>query len=867
LTIIPSDEHFTGRTEIDGTLSAGTDVVWLNAELLDVTSASARSGGQEVPAEPVIGDDQRVALRFPRALPAGPLTLVLAFRGEISARESRGVFRRQSGGEWYAFTHFEPTSARRVFPCVDEPSAKIPWTVTLHVPAGLRAFSNAPLLSQAPEAEGMEAVQFAQTRPIPSYLVAFGVGAFEVLDARPAGSKRIPVRVIAPRGRAPEGAWAARVSPEILESLEDYFGIPYPYEKLDLLALISPSLGAMEHVGLVTFPESQLLAPPEQDSVSRRRGYASVAAHEFAHQWFGDLVTTTWWNDIWLNEAFATWMQTKAIERWAPSWGMRAARVETRDRAAEADTLVNARVVRQRVEGYGDVWNAFDSITYEKGASVLRMFEVWVGEEPFRRGVQRYLRTHADGNATTDDFLAAISASADKDVAPAFGTFLDKPGVPRLRASLSCTRDGAAVLHLAQDRWLPRGSGGDRAANWQLPVCAAWGTGKARRSTCTLLDRPEADLTLDPGNCPSWVLPNAGYAGYYRLQLDGDLRGRLLRAGVLDDAEATGLLGDTRALVDGGAVSVAEGLSLAGRFARAGEHHVSNAAVELATVREDFLSDRLGRAYASWVRGVFGPRARALGFAERPNENDETKLLRPAPVEFVARRGGDRFLIQQARQLAEQWLSRPGSVDAQTMSALMRTAGRFGTADFHRALLDKLERTATRRDRNWLLDGISAARDGALLDENVALAVSGKLDSEEVFKVLTGWGFGRRPRNLPSNTPPLDVEASRSRISAGIDSNWDALTAKDIRGSSLGVFRVVERSCSPEERGSAERLFAPRIPLILGGQRLFAQALERSDLCIVQKSREEAELERFFARPVRGASGAGGKKAPSPETF
>src|SRR5262249_30543973 len=278
----------------------------------------------------------------------------------------------------------------------------------------LRAFSNAQLLSQAPEADGMEAVQFAQTRPIPSYLVAFGVGAFEVLDARSAGSKRVPVRVIAPRGRAPEGAWAARVSPEILESLEDYFGMPYPYEKLDLLAVIPPFSGAMENVGLVTFNESQLLAPSGQDSVSRRRGYAAVAAHEFAHQWFGDLVTTAWWNDIWLNEAFATWMQTKAIERWAPSWGMRAARVEARDRAAEADTLVNARVVRQPVDSYGDVWNAFDAITYEKGASVLRMFEVWVGEEPFRRGVQRYLRSHADGNATTDDFLAAISASADK---------------------------------------------------------------------------------------------------------------------------------------------------------------------------------------------------------------------------------------------------------------------------------------------------------------------------------------------------------------------------------------------------------------------------------------------------------------------
>ena len=791
-----------------------------------------------------------MALRFPRALPAGPLTLVLAFRGEISARESRGVFRRQSGGEWYAFTHFEPTSARRVFPCVDEPSAKIPWTVTLHVPAGLRAFANAQLLSQAPEANGMEAVQFAQTRPIPSYLVAFGVGAFEVLDARPAGSKRIPVRVIAPRGRAPEGAWAARVSPEILESLEDYFGMPYPYEKLDLLAVIPPFSGAMENVGLVTFKEDLVLTRPELDGVRRRRAYAEVAAHEFAHQWFGDLVTAAWWDDIWLNEAFATWMETKVIDRWAPAWGMPAHRAEQRNFAATVDGLVNARIVRQPIKSYNDVRNAFDPITYQKGAAVLRMFEQWVGAEPFRKGIQRYLQTHADGNATAADFLHAISESAGHDVAPAFDTFLDRPGVPRVQATVRCGAQGA-VLQLAQDRWLPAGSTGDRAGLWQIPICARWSTHGKVQTRCTLLDAPTGELKLEERTCPDWVFPNADSAGYYRVQLDPAARRRLLQSGKLNDAEWVGLLGDTDALVRGGALPRSEGLQLAARKAGARDHQVLEAAIRLATVREDFLPGRLGPAYAAWVRKVFGPHARALGFKSQPAEDDEVTLARPALVSFVARRGEDPHLIAEARTLAEDWLSRPRAVNPDLVTAVLMTAGRFGGDDLHQALVQRLDRTADRRTRDWLLDGIASARAPELLDENVALATSGKLNPREISDLLTT-EWRRRP------DVPLDLPVARERLLAGVDGSWDRLVALMPRGALFKFFDVTGHGCSPGERADGERVFGPRAPKLLGGPRAFAIALERLDLCVDERARELPELERFFPTPRPATAVTGG---------
>src|SRR5215468_11258678 len=674
LTIVPSSEGFSGRTEIDGTLDSATDVVWLNADVLRVDSAVARVGTEEIRAEPLVRDDERVALRFPRALPPGPVTLLLEFRGTLFAQEDSSIFHQQSGGDWYAFTQFEETDARRAFPCVDEPASKIPWEVSLRVPVTLTAVSNTPVASEAAAGEGMKDVRFRQTRPLPSYLVAFGVGPFEIKEARPAGKKHVPVRIVAPRGRAHEAAWAARVSPEILEGLEDYFGIAYPYEKLDVLAIpFTVQFGAMENVGLVTFRESLVLTRPENDRIERRRAFATVAAHEFAHQWFGDLVTAAWWDDIWLNEAFATWMETKVIERWAPAWGMAAQRVEHRNEAAEADALVSSRVIRQPVHSYNDVKNAFDPITYQKGASVLRMFEQWVGPETFRRGIQRYLQAHADGNATARDFLASISEAAGRDVAPAFDTFLDYPGVPRLKASVRCGAQGA-FLELAQDRWLPEGSTGDRAGVWQIPVCTRWSTRGKVQSRCVLLDAPRAEMKREERSCPDWVLPNAGYAGYYRLELDPGWRARLTRGAKLSDAERVGLLGDTDALVRGGAIPRSEGLQLAARFAGSREHHVLEAAIRLATVREDFLSGRLGPAYAAWVRKVFGPHARALGFRPKPAEDDEVQLLRPTLTEFVARRGEDPVLIAEARRLTEGWLSQPSTLAPEMRSAVLTTA-------------------------------------------------------------------------------------------------------------------------------------------------------------------------------------------------
>ncbi len=273
----------------------------------------------------------------------------------------------------------------------------------------------------------MKTVRFRESKPLPSYLVAFAAGRFDAVAAGRVGDA--PLRIITPHGHAAEAQYAAQAIPQLLALEVKYFGRPYPYEKLDSIAMPVSNF-AMENAGLITYGQSTLLANPAGDTITRQREMAIVAAHEMAHQWFGDLVTTDWWNDIWLNEAFASWMEEKITGEWKPDWKMDVEAVESRLTAMRADSLVSARRITEPIESEGDIANAFDDITYQKGDAVIRMFEHYLGEEPFRRGVQLYLNRYAWRTATTPEFLAAVSEGSGRDVAPAFGTFVDQTGVP-----------------------------------------------------------------------------------------------------------------------------------------------------------------------------------------------------------------------------------------------------------------------------------------------------------------------------------------------------------------------------------------------------------------------------------------------------
>src|SRR5664279_2797220 len=532
LWIDPSKDTFKGKVEIRISWKGESDTLWLNAKELAIESASAvpATGPTEaIPAEASAVGTDFVRIHFQRNLPAGEYDVTLAYTGRLDLKDTEGLFRQREGDDWYVFSQFESIFARRAFPCFDEPGFKVPWQLALHVPKSLVAVSNTPVHSETDEGGRMKKVLFEETKPLPSYLIALGVGPFDIVPAGKAGRNRVPIRIIVPKGRGAEARWAVESTGPILELLESYFDAPYPYEKLDHLVIPQTvGFGAMENAGLVTYASNLLLAKPSDETIGFRRAYASVCAHETAHQWFGDYVTTAWWNDIWLNEAFATWMGSKIVDRWKPEWAWAVQRASARTGAMDQDSLVTARRIRQPIEGNDDIVSAFDGITYQKGAAVIEMFEGWVSPEGFRQGVQRYLKTHAWGNATADDFVSSIAeATKTPAVVPAFRSFLDQPGVPLVTAELVCT-GGAPRLLLSQKRFLPTGSTGSTKETWQVPVCARAGDpGTAK--VCTLLTQASGELPL-PGACPSRVLANAGN-GYYRVLYAGSLLGKVLADG------------------------------------------------------------------------------------------------------------------------------------------------------------------------------------------------------------------------------------------------------------------------------------------------------------------------------------------------
>ena len=452
LTVIPDQNSFTGVADIQLNFKKSATTLWLNAEKLKVKEATLTVGGASAPLKVVPADKDYVGFAFPSPVGPGEAKLHVSYQGEISRKDMQGIFQVKDGVEWYIYSQFEDIGARRAFPCFDEPGYKVPWQLTLHVKKDQVALSNTPIVSETDSSDGMKTVKFAETPPLPSYLVALTVGHLDFIDAGTAGKKNTRVRIVVPHGRGGEAQYSAETTPAIVNLLEDYFGIPYPYDKLDQVAIPLAEY-AMEHPGLVTYGASIILVKPKEQTLGHQRLWTSVAAHELAHQWFGDLVTTEWWDDIWLNEGFASWMANKIVSRYHPEWHMEINELNSYQRAMENDSLVSARRVRQPIESNDDIANAFDSITYSKGSALLNMFENYMGADRFREGVRRYLTKYAWKNATSADFLGALAGN-DTSISSAFSSYLDQPGVPLVTVMPSTSTFGAAAC--ASQAWIWR---------------------------------------------------------------------------------------------------------------------------------------------------------------------------------------------------------------------------------------------------------------------------------------------------------------------------------------------------------------------------------------------------------------------------
>ena len=836
LTLDPSKTDFSGAVSIELKVRKATGIIWLNQNGLTVSSAFAEQVGAKPVVKVVPGGEDFVGFEFARPLSSGEARLRVEFTGSVNEKAGAGIFLSKRNDDRYLFTQFEPVDARSAFPCFDEPGYKVPWQVTLHVPAGQTAVSNTPVQSEQVEG-AIKHVVFRPTPPLPSYLVAFGVGPFEFVDAGKAGRNKVPVRIVVPRGDGPRAKYAAKVTAEIITKLEEYFDIPYPFEKADQLAIPISFGGAMENPGLVTYDAGIVLAPPQgEDTPQRQREYAIVAAHELAHQWFGDLVTMAWWNDTWLNESFATFMEQRLVASWKPEWQTKVDDQGSRNYAMWLDRLATARRIDQPIEAKSDIASAFDGITYQKGGAVLNMFEQSMGAEKFRQAVRFYLNKHAHSNGTAQDFLDALGEMGGPKVPASFRTFLQQPGSPEIHMTLKC--DGSAPrIEMEQERFLPLGSvNAAGAQSWQVPVCVAYDNGGKRATECMTLEKKTGTLPLKAKSCPAWFLGNADEAGYYYTRYEGPVLMKLVENRTnLTLAEQAGLFGELDNVMRAGRLPVSDGLKLAVQLKDEPKRQIAESAFQFAGVRVAFLPENLRPKYAQYVRDTFGSRARRLGWLHKDGESEDDRLLRPALVGFVARDGEDPELIASARQLANQWLDTRKTLPSDTFSSILNIAARNGDVALYEKILKSARGEKDEFFLRALISALGSFRDKGLVERNLKLFVGGEFDIRLAFSLLFA------PQSSPELASlPLEF----------VKANYDTVVAKlpSSAGSDYAAFlpQVASFSCSASEARELQDFFGPKLAKVNGGPRNLAQLLESIRLCEARKKTQQPDLIQYF---------------------
>jgi cytosol alanyl aminopeptidase len=844
--IDPKAEHIAGTVEISVSLERARAVLWLHGKNLHVTRATATpEGGAEVAATWKQENDGGLAsLRFARPIGPGKAKLHLEYDAPFGPR-SEGLYKVKDGELGYAFTQFESIAARTAFPCFDEPAFKIPFSTTLVVPKDDLAISNTREIARKVEGSSLR-VTFAPTLPLPSYLMAFAVGPLDVVPApdlppNDVRKRPLPLRAVTMKGHGKDVAYALAHTGDFVALLERFVGLEYPYDKLDIIA-VGDKGGAMENAGAITFGDFLLLFDEKTAPLYQRRIYAIVMAHELAHQWVGDLVTAGYWDDIWLNEAFATWIEAKIVDEWNPKLEARLELLNSVQNAIGSDALVSARAIRQPIESPDDIENAFDGITYDKGGGVLSMFERWVGPDAFRRGLHDYLAAHRLGNATADDFLNAESAAAGKDVKTPFHTFLDQPGVPFVEAEVKC--DGAPRLHLKQSRYFPLGSAGDPNKTWQIPICARYQVGGESKEACTLLTSREGDLPLG-GACPEWVLPNADAAGYFRFALAPADLAKLTAKGVvsLSVREKTAYANSLRAAFNRNAAPMQDIIAAAAVLAT--DPHRSIAMEPLGFVQqardwlyEDKLRGNVERYADKLYKGVFAN----LGWSGAKDEGNDRKELRRTVISALAFTARDAAVRAEAKKLGLGFLGakKDGKIHADAVDPDLAgiVLGVVGE-DVDRALWDSVKAQLAKTDdqilRGHLLSVLTSARSADLVPLIRDLAFDPILRPTEVTAPV--WAL-------------LGRDETRDATWQWVKANFDRLLAAVPKHhgqtqliSMGGVF------CDDAHAADVQSFFsAEKIAKIEGAPRVLASTLEEVRLCAAKRKVHEPSARAFFAK-------------------
>jgi aminopeptidase N len=746
ITLTPHVQQlaFDATVAIDLEVVRPTRTLVLNAADLNLASATLTppKGGAALPATLAVdAKAQNATLTFPNQLAPGAYRLNIRYSGKINT-QANGLFaldyKNKEGKDARSlFTQFEASDARRFVPSWDEPDYKATWDLTARVPANEMAVSNMPAASSKPVAGGLKEVRFQTTPTMSSYLLFFALGDFDRITKR-AGDRE--VGVVMSRGNGPKGQLALDAEAQILPYYNDYFGTTYPLPKLDNVAGPGQSqfFGAMENWGAIFTFEYALLNDPAITSEGGRQAIFGIEAHEMAHQWFGDLVTMAWWDDLWLNEGFASWMATKSTKHFHPDWGADIGAVGSREAAMGLDSFKSTHPIVQQVRTVEQANQAFDTITYQKGESVLSMLEGFAGADTWRAGIRDYIARHAYQNTRTEDLWTAMERAGAKGLATIARDFTNQPGVPLIQVGASQCVNGQTVATITQSQFSSdqKAQAAASPLRWHVPVRATAGAAAAQLVT----GGPTAQLSV-PGCGP--LLLNPGQTGYYRTlytapQLQA-LQGAFSRLAVIDQY---GVLNDQLALSVNGYQPMAAGMAFLGEIpGNADGKLVQSAVGTWGGLYDDFDKDsRTQAAIAARVTRLYGPRLQQLGFAPRQSDTATDALLRGTLIGTLGKMR-DPAVVAEANRLFAAWQNDPNAIPGSLKATWLRVIARNANEATWNALHAKAQAATGEVERTSLYQLLGATSDEAPARRALDLALTsepGKTTSAGIITSVAG---------------------------------------------------------------------------------------------------------------------------------
>ncbi|HEY6969364.1 MAG TPA: M1 family metallopeptidase [Candidatus Angelobacter sp.] len=840
---------FTGDEIIQVNIQKPTSSITLNSAEIQFQKVTITQGAnsQEARVTPDAQKEQ-ASLTVGLQLTQGPATIHIQYSGILNDK-LRGFYLAKTKVRRYATTQFEATDARRAFPSFDEPAFKATFDITLIIDKGDTAISNGRIVADTPgPAEAKHTLKFSTTPKMSTYLVAMAVGDFQCNEGE---ADSIPIRVCGTPDKKPLGQVALRYAQEILKYYNQYYGIKYPYGKLDVLGVPDFEAGAMENTAAIFYRESLLFIDDKNSSIESHAAVFLVLAHEMSHQWFGDLVTMKWWDNIWLNEGFANWMEKKPMQALHPEWGAMLEAVKDTNNALQVDSLRNTHPIRAKAETPDEINELFDSISYDKGAAVLRMIESYVSPAVFQRGVNTYLRKFQYGNATAEDFWTAMTLASGRPVDRIMPTFVNLPGEPLIKVKAECVTPKAQTttttgrkkkrrrtvvqphpkteITISQQRFFIDGSADTSNQLWSIPVCLKTDENK---TFCQLVQ--ERQQVVPAVGCSNWVFTNANAVGYYRTEYDPELLRKLGAVSLtgLTTAERMALIQDEAALVSAGREKIGSLLDLIGSLSSDQERAVMESYSPSLENTDNYLLTSADReTYHTWLRALFRPMLGKLGWTAAAGESDDTHTLRADVIEILGKIAQDTDTIRESTRLARQYLQDPNSLDPTLAQSILQVAARAGDA----ALLDEYlagMRRMTSPEQYYNVGEALAEFQGPLLVERVLqLAVSPEMRNQDAPHLIAA---------------ELANPANQSPAWQWITAHWTDVEKKITMSSGGEIVGATRSFCDAGRRDQVQQFFNEhKVP---SAERVLKQATEQINACISFRERQQPNLGVWLAQ-------------------